>query len=129
MERILSLIGLEDVVTSPAATETTTTGLSSMNSFMAIMMIAIGVFALYSALTGKGPAFKNDYPASMQADAHKMLQKFLWIIGPVTLVTGVLDFLGYTWAYWASVAIVIPAIIVYIIIFRKRFKEDLKRMR
>ena len=127
MERILSLIGLEDIVTSPAATETT--GLSGINSFMSIFMIAIGVFAIYSAVAGKGPAFKNDYPASMQAEANQMLRKFLWIIGPITLVTGVLDYLGYTWAYWASIAIIIPAIIVYIIIFRRRFKDDLKRMR
>ncbi len=90
-------------------------------------MAIIGVFVLYSAITGKGPAFKNDYPKAMKEDADKMMRKFCWIIGPIVTVTGVLDYMGYSWAYWVSLATVMPAIIVYMILFRKRFKKYLKK--
>ena len=128
MERIFSLIGLDDAV---AETAETTSAFGNIDSFMSIMMIAIGVFALYSAVTGKGPAYKNSYPASMQEGATKMLQKFLWLIAPVTLISGILDFVypGSPWPYLGGIIIIIPAIIVYVILFRRKFKEDLKRMR
>lgn len=101
--------------------------MEDMNQFMAVFMIIIGVFALYSAFTGKGPAFKNDYPKAMKQEANKMLQKFCWIVGPVATVTGVLDYMGYDWAYWVSMGITLPAIVVYMIIFRRKFKEYLKK--
>jgi uncharacterized protein (DUF983 family) len=98
-----------------------------MNQMMSAFMVIIGVLALYSAFTGKGPAFNNDYPKAMKEDANKMLRKFCWIIGPIAVVTGVLDYIGYAWAYWVSLATILPAIIVYIIIFRKRFKNYLNK--
>lgn len=96
-----------------------------MNKMMAMFMVIIGVFAFYSAITGKGPAYKNDYPKAMQAEAHKMLRTFCWIVAPIATVTGVLDYLGYSWAYWISLGAILPLIIVYVIIFRKRFKNYL----
>lgn len=101
--------------------------MGDMNKMMAAFMAIIGVFVLYSAITGKGPAFKNDYPKAMKEDADKMMRKFCWIIGPIVTVTGVLDYMGYSWAYWVSLATVMPAIIVYMILFRKRFKKYLKK--
>ena len=101
--------------------------MEDMNKMMSAFMVIIGVFALYSAVTGKGPAYKNDYPKAMQADAAKMLRQFLWIIGPIATVTGVLDYLGYTWAYWVSMATILPLVIVYVILFRKRFGQYLKK--
>ena len=89
LERLFGLIGLDDAVEQTAET---TSAFGNIDSFMSIMMIAIGVFALYSAMTGKGPAYKNSYPASMQEGASRMLQKFLWFIAPVTLASGILDF-------------------------------------
>jgi hypothetical protein len=129
LESLFGLIGLDDAVADTA--ETTVGGFGNIDSFMSIMMIAIGVFALYSAVVGKGPAFKNSYPASMQEEANKMLQKFLWFIAPVTLASGILDFVfpGSMWPYLGGIIIIIPAIIIYVILFRRRFKEDLKRMR
>ena len=129
MESIFSLIGLDDAVAETA--ETTVGGFGNIESFMSIMMIAIGVFAFYSAVTGKGPAFKNSYPASMQVEANKMLQKFLWFVAPVTLASGIFDFVfpGSPWPYLVGVIIIIPAIIIYVVMFRRKFKEDLKRMR
>jgi len=101
--------------------------MGDMNQMMAIFSIIIGAFALYSAVTGKGPAFKNDYPKAMKEEANKMLRTFCWIVAPIMLTTGVLDYMGYTWAYYISLAIIIPGIIIYYIIFRKRFKQYLKK--
>jgi hypothetical protein len=98
-----------------------------MNQMMSAFMAIIGVFALYSAFTGKGPAFNNDYPKGMKDDANKMLRKACWVFGPIALVTGVLDYLGYSWAYWVSLATILPGIVVYVIIFRRRFSSWLKK--
>ena len=101
--------------------------MGDMTQMMAIFTIIIGVFALYSAFTGKGPAFKSDHPKEMKEEADKMLRTFCWIVGPVLLVTGVLDYMGYTWAYFISMGVVLPGIVVYMILFRKKFKKYLKK--
>ena len=98
-----------------------------MNQLMSAFLILAGVLALYGAFTGKGIVFKNDYPKEMKEEADKLLRKFCWIIGPVATLTGVLDFMGYTWAYWISLGVIFPAIVVYYIIFRKKFKGYLKK--
>lgn len=90
-------------------------------------MAIFGAFAVYSAFTGKGPAFKNDYPKGMKEEADKMLRMFCWIFGPIALVTGVLDFMGEHWAYWVSLAVILPGIIVYAVLFRRKFKSYLKK--
>ena len=59
---------------------------------MAAFMAIVGVFAIYSAITGKGPAFNNDYPKAMKEDANKMLRKFCWYIGPITLVNRITSY-------------------------------------
>lgn len=122
------MIGLEEAATKAVETTSDTAMFDNLFSFI---MIAAGVFGIYSALTGKGPAYRNDYPASMQKEANKFLQKFLWILGPVATITGILDFVysGESWPYLVSVAIILPTIIVYVVMFRKKFKDDLKRMR
>ncbi len=101
--------------------------MEGMNQMMAAFMAIFGAFALYSAFTGKGPAFNNDYPKAMKEDANKMLRKFCWIFGPIALITGILDYLGHEWAYWVSLATVLPGIVVYVILFRRRFKNYLKK--
>ena len=73
MLKLLSSIGLEEV---SETAETTGGGLDGINSFMGIFTIIIGIVLLYSAITGKGPAFRNDYPKSMQAEAIKMMRTF-----------------------------------------------------
>lgn len=128
MERLLGLVGLEDAVEQTAES---TNAFGNIDGFMSIMMIAIGVFAFYSAVTGKGPAYKNSYPKSMQEDASKMLQKFLWFIAPVTLISGILDYVypESLWPYLGGIIVIFPAIIVYVVLFRRKFKDELKRMR
>ncbi len=115
---------------SPTAGTAGGTGLTNMDSFMAIFMIVIGVFTLYSAITGKGPAYKNDYPKAMQADANKMMRIFCWIIGPIVTVFGVLDYMNLPWAgdwlNWVSIGVTLTIVIAYFILFRRRFKQYLK---
>ena len=116
---------------------------NSVNSFMSLFMVFIGVMALYSAITGKGPIFNNDYPKAMKEDSNKMLRKFCWYIGPVALITGGLDYFwsrivgeevvnsgGFILAqlpYLLSMVLTIPAIVLYIVLFRKRFKQYLNK--
>jgi hypothetical protein len=118
--------------------------MSDISGMMSLFMVLIGVFALYAAFTGKGPVFNNAYPKAMKEDANIMLRKFCWYVGPVTVVTGGLD---YFWAkivgdavvnngsfliaqlpFLLSVILVFPAIVVYSVRFRKRFKQYLKKM-
>ena len=128
MNYFLSQIGLQALVEQATETTGNTGGLfGDMTGFFAFFEIIIGIFAMYSAITGKGPAFKNDYPNVMKEDANKLLRKFTWIFGPVLLATGILDYFGYTWAYYASMAIILPAIVIYIVIFRRRFNKFLKK--
>ncbi len=101
--------------------------LNSIDQLMSAFIVIAGVLAIYSAITGKGPVFKNDYPKEMREDANNLLRKFCWIIGPVATVTGVLQYMGYAWAYWVSVGIILPAIVVYMVIFRKKFGQYLKK--
>jgi hypothetical protein len=122
---LLGVIGLE--AAAEQATENTGGMFGSMNSFFGLFTIAIGIFALYSAFTGKGPAYNNDYPKAMKEDANKLLRLFMWIFGPVLTITGVLDYMGYSWAYFVSMAVVLPGVVVYVVIFRRRFKKYLKK--
>lgn len=101
--------------------------MGDMNQMMSIFSIFIGAFALYSAITGKGPAYKNDYPKVMKAEAEKMLRIACWVAGPIMLVTGILDYMGYQWAFFISIGTILPGIVVYMIIFRRKFKQYLKK--
>jgi len=117
--------------------------MNDMNSMMSLFMVFIGLFTLYAAFTGKGPVFNNDYPKAMKADANQMLRKFCWYIGPVATITGGLDYFWdkiigaevaqnapFIWAqfpFLLSMLLIVPAIVVYMIQFRKRFKQFLKK--
>ncbi len=117
--------------------------MENMNSMMSLFTVFIGLFTLYAAFTGKGPVFNNDYPKAMKADANAMLRKFCWYVGPVATLTGGLDYFwerivgaevvqnaSFVWAqlpFVLSIALIVPGIVVYIVLFRKRFKQFLKK--
>ena len=126
MIELLSRIGLEEAAGEAVQTTEESGGLfGSMNNMMSIFMIVIGVFILYSAVTGKGPAYKNDYPAAMQEEHKRMLRIFCWIAGPIAVISGVLEYLGYEIVFWISSGIIFTAIVVYVILFRRKFKKYL----
>jgi hypothetical protein len=93
---------------------------------MAAIMALTGGMAIFYAITGQGKVYENDYPKAMKEEANQYLRKFLWIIGPIALASGVLEFIGYDWGFWIGF-IILPAIVVYYIIFRRRFKQYLKK--
>jgi hypothetical protein len=99
-----------------------------MNQMMAIITVIAGVLAFWYAILGKAPGFNMDYPKEIKADAEKMLRQFCWIIGPVALASGILELVGYAWAGYISL-LTLPVIIVYVILYRKRFKKYLKKMK
>ena len=128
MIELISRIGLEEVAEQAAeTTQNAGSAFGEMDKFMAVFTIIIGILALYSAFTGKGIAYKNDYPKAMKEDANKLLRKFMWVFGPVLTVTGVLDYMGHNWAYFVSLGIVIPGIVVYVVVFRRKFNKYLKK--
>lgn len=98
-----------------------------INQMMSAFTIIIGVFVLYSAITGKGPAYKSTYPKAMKAEADKLLRQLCWILAPILIVTGVLDYLGYTWAFWVNIGLMAPCLVVYFVLFRKKFKQYLQK--
>ena len=87
----------------------------------------IGIYALYSAFTGKGAAYKNDYPASVKEGAHKLLRMFLWIFGPILLAQGACDYFGYSLLSLILIGVVVALIVVYLVIFYKRYGKALKQ--
>lgn len=101
--------------------------LGNMDSFMQIFNLLIGVLATYYAITGKGYAYKNDYPEEIKAEANALLRKFLWFIGPFVLVFALLEYFagldeGTKFILnWVQIGGVLIAIIVYVIMFRRRF--------
>lgn len=97
-----------------------------MNQLMAGVMAVGGVMCFYYAITGKGKVFENDYPKAMKEGANILLRKFFWIIGPIALVSGVLELIGYAWGFYIGL-VILPLIVVYYIIFRRRFREYLKK--
>lgn len=100
--------------------------MQEMNQLMAIVMVIAGAMSFYYAFTGNGKVYENDYPKAMKEEANKFLRLFLWIVAPIALVSGVLELIGYDWAYLIGMAI-LPMIVVYYIIFRRKFKEYLKK--
>ncbi len=107
------------------------------NDMMMAFNALIGVYALYSAIVGKGSAYKNDYPEPMKTEANAMLRKYLWIIGPTLLVFTALEYFypyfpifgpnGSQYFFWAMFAIIIVLVVTYIVTFRRTFKEYLKK--
>ena len=100
--------------------------MQDMMQMTTYFMIIIGVLALYSAITGKGPAYKNDYPKEMKEEANKMMRIACWIAAPIMIVTGILELQGLRWAYYVSLGTIVPGCIVFVILFRRKFKKYLK---
>jgi len=101
--------------------------MSDLFGFMAMFQILIGVYALYAAFKGEGRMYKNDYPEEIKPEANKMLRIFCFVMGPVMLASGILEYLGLKWTYWVTMPIVFAGIAVYLVIFYKRFGKILKK--
>lgn len=100
--------------------------MGDMDQLMAGIVAVVGVMCFFYAITGQGKVYQNNYPKEMKEEANKLLRKFFWITGPMALVSGVLELIGYAWGFYIGLAIV-PLIVVYVVIFRRRFGEYLKK--
>lgn len=109
--------------------------MENMDGMLRIINLVIGVWATYAAISGKGAAYKNDYPKAIKADADALMRKFFWIIGPFLIVsTGALYLLEYLKVDagivriidYVSSAIVVIWVIVLVVLLKKRFGKYLK---
>ncbi len=98
--------------------------------FMLWFNIFIGVLLLYYAIKGSGKVYENDYPEAMKEDHSILLRKFCWIAGVPMLVLSILELSmqGNSYAFvisMISIFYVLGCVVVYLVIFRKRFKQYL----
>lgn len=100
--------------------------MGGLNDFMLYFMLFVAVYVLYYAIRGEGKIYENDYPAVMQDEHKKLLRKFCWIIGIGIIPLTILEFIFqsnslYGIFAWANIAFVLGCVIVYLVLFRKRF--------
>lgn len=101
---------------------------SSMN-FMSMFNIFIAVYVLYYAIKGDGKIYENDYPKEMKAEHAKILRIFCWVVGCGMLPLAILEYMnGFDSIYTIiSIIFVLGCIVVYAVVFRKKFGSLLKK--
>ncbi len=97
-----------------------------MNDFMLYFNLFIAVYVLYYAVKGTGKIYENDYPKEIKEDHARFLRKFCWVVGigmlPLTIMELVLQGNPYIAFFsWANIGFVLVCIVVYLIVFRKRW--------
>ena len=110
-------------------------------NFMIIFQALLGAFLTYSAIRGSGMAYNNEYPESMKADAEAMYRKLYWFVGPTMIVGAAIDYfklfgempqvMGRGISEFISMVFFVldvVVLIVFFILFRKKFKQQLKGM-
>ena len=102
-----------------------------MFGMMGMFTLVIGLFTLYSAVTGKGPAYKADHPKEMKESNQKLLRTFMWILSPLLIAQGAIDLTDNNlgWLSTTLYFVIIAILIVYGIIFFKRYGAILKKQR
>ena len=105
--------------------------MEGMDNMLIIFNVVIGGYATYAAIVGKGAAYKNDYPKAIQADANALLRRFLFILGPLLLLSSAIEYFNLLGSAtkiftFASIIAAVVIIVVYIVLFRKRFGKYLK---
>lgn len=106
--------------------------MENMNNMLLIFNAVIGVYATYAAIRGTGAAYKNDYPEAIRDDANALLRKFLFILGPLMLVSAAVEYFNIFGTAltriltFVFIAAAIILVVIYIVIFRKRYGKYLK---
>ena len=112
--------------------------LSNMNSMMVWFNIFIAVYLLYYAIKGSGKVYENDYPKEMKEEHAKFLRMFCWVTGVGMLVLSILEYISISNADAAagsfnspftivSIVYVLACIVVYFVVFQKKFRPYLKK--
>lgn len=63
-----------------------------MGNYFVFFDIILGVYFLYCAITKKGSVYKSQFPEKYQGELTKMISIFMWIMGPLFLVSAAFDF-------------------------------------
>jgi len=100
--------------------------MDNFTSMFTFINLIIGVFTIYSAITGRGPVYKNDYPESIKADTNRLLRIVCWIVGPLFIAMAALDYFGYNMISLYLMVPVTITIIVYLVIFFKKYYKIAK---
>ena len=66
--------------------------MENINSMMSMFNLLVGVLCAYCAITGKGFAYKNEYPKEVKPEADKMMRILLAVVAPLMLLMGAEDY-------------------------------------
>lgn len=92
-----------------------------------IMDIAIGAYLLYAGISGKGNVYQNNrLPDEVQGEAKKLLRVITLILGAILFVSGIFEafhLFKQEIVMLASIGACVIVLIVYYILFRKKFGE------
>ncbi|MBS6510679.1 MAG: hypothetical protein KH334_03165 [Clostridiales bacterium] len=92
-----------------------------------IMDIAIGAYLLYAGISGKGNVYQNNrLPEEVQGEAKKLLRVITLILGAILFVSGIFEafhLFQQEIVMLASIGACVIVLIVYYILFRKKFGE------
>ena len=105
--------------------------MDSINSMMTIFNVVIGIYCLYAAISGKGAAYKNEYPESIKEPARKSMRLLLAVVGPLTLAMGICEYFhvfgdANATIQLIGIGVLLALIIGYIVWFRVKFRKELK---
>jgi Ca2+/Na+ antiporter len=103
--------------------------MGDVNNFMVYFNLAIGVYLTYAAIVGKGKAYENEYPAEVKEGVFKLNRIMYSVVGPVLVISGVLELAKVTFFAWFGIIFVLAAIVVYLVIYYKRFGKAIKASR
>lgn len=92
-----------------------------------IMDIAIGAYLLYAGISGKGNVYQNNrLPEEVQGEAKKLLRVITLILGAILFVSGIFEafhLFQQEIVMLVSIGACVIVLIVYYILFRKKFGE------
>ena len=92
-----------------------------------IMDIAIGTYLLYAGISGKGNVYQNNrLPEEVQGEAKKLLRVITLILGAILFVSGIFEafhLFQQEIVMLVSIGACVIVLIVYYILFRKKFGE------
>ncbi len=92
-----------------------------------IMDIAIGAYLLYAGISGKGNVYQNNrLPDEVKEDAKRLLRVITLILGAILFVSGIFEAFNLfpqDIVLLASIGACVVVLIVYYILFRKKFGE------
>lgn len=100
--------------------------------FFSLFQIFIGIYLLWAGVRGKGKIFENNSVKKDKAEGYvKGMRILTFIVGPIMLIPGVLEFLGIStvidvfgvklsFILWLVGLIAIVGLVVYTIVFTDR---------